>query len=107
HSPTERSATPLDRHSFPTRRSSDLTPTSGIPRQFFRLRSPTIVFTTNYSGGQFTLSGPGVPGCNFIFQASTNLTDWVNLQTNPRSKSTRLNSSHVSISYAVFCLKKK
>src|SRR5437868_11795133 len=25
----------------------------------------------------------------------------------PRSKSTRLNSSHVSISYAVFCLKKK
>src|SRR6266704_559700 len=26
---------------------------------------------------------------------------------NPRSKSTRLNSSHVSISYAVFCLKKK
>src|SRR5207249_9920866 len=27
--------------------------------------------------------------------------------TKPRSKSTRLNSSHVSISYAVFCLKKK
>src|SRR5207249_8783458 len=26
---------------------------------------------------------------------------------NRRSKSTRLNSSHVSISYAVFCLKKK
>src|SRR5699024_11355348 len=25
----------------------------------------------------------------------------------PRSESTRLNSSHVSISYAVFCLKKK
>src|SRR5699024_10291778 len=27
--------------------------------------------------------------------------------TNPDRKSTRLNSSHVSISYAVFCLKKK
>ncbi len=63
--------------------TSPYVPTAGVPRQFFRLRSPTIVFTTNYSGGQFTLSGPGVPGCNFIFQASTNLTDWVNLQTNP------------------------
>src|SRR5438067_12764093 len=31
-----------------------------------------------------------------------------NAGTNPRDrKSTRLNSSHVSISYAVFCLKKK
>src|SRR5207249_8352522 len=31
---------------------------------------------------------------------------WV-LQWRPDRKSTRLNSSHVSISYAVFCLKKK
>src|SRR5207249_12003846 len=29
------------------------------------------------------------------------------LNLNPDRKSTRLNSSHVSISYAVFCLKKK
>src|SRR5699024_12507310 len=29
------------------------------------------------------------------------------LQKRPDRKSTRLNSSHVSISYAVFCLKKK
>src|SRR5207249_10234839 len=29
------------------------------------------------------------------------------IQTLPDRKSTRLNSSHVSISYAVFCLKKK
>src|SRR4051812_49930936 len=28
-------------------------------------------------------------------------------QQNPRSEETRLNSSHMSISYAVFCLKKK
>ena len=28
-------------------------------------------------------------------------------KTNPDRKSTRLNSSHTSISYAVFCLKKK
>src|SRR2546427_3962264 len=37
-------------------------------------------------------------GC--IFQAST-------LAMNPDRKSTRLNSSHSQISYAVFCLKKK
>src|SRR5699024_11326951 len=29
------------------------------------------------------------------------------IRINPDRKSTRLNSSHVSISYAVFCLKKK
>src|SRR5690625_6239399 len=29
------------------------------------------------------------------------------LKNNPDRKSTRLNSSHVAISYAVFCLKKK
>jgi hypothetical protein len=56
---------------------------TSLPKQFFRLRSPTIVFTTNYSSGQFSLSSPGVTGCNFIFQCSTNQTDWVNLQTNP------------------------
>src|SRR3712207_7918309 len=37
---------------------------------------------------------------------------WLNLQIVPRDsspdrKSTRLNSSHANISYAVFCLKKK
>src|SRR5690625_5982000 len=32
---------------------------------------------------------------------------WVNLVTDGDRKSTRLNSSHVAISYAVFCLKKK
>src|SRR5207249_10820765 len=32
---------------------------------------------------------------------------WVAIGRVSRSKSTRLNSSHVSISYAVFCLKKK
>src|SRR5690554_7437831 len=34
--------------------------------------------------------------------------DWVNIyESNLDRKSTRLNSSHVRISYAVFCLKKK
>ncbi len=29
-----------------------------------------------------SVSGPGVPGCNFIIQASTDLIHWVNLATN-------------------------
>src|SRR5690554_7348164 len=33
--------------------------------------------------------------------------DWSQLNYPPDRKSTRLNSSHVRISYAVFCLKKK
>src|SRR5437868_12116838 len=33
--------------------------------------------------------------------------DIIRILTEPDRKSTRLNSSHVSISYAVFCLKKK
>src|SRR5690349_23750350 len=32
---------------------------------------------------------------------------WYILRADPDRKSTRLNSSHVEISYAVFCLKKK
>src|SRR5205814_7976530 len=32
---------------------------------------------------------------------------FANASTNPDRKSTRLNSSHLGISYAVFCLKKK
>src|SRR5437868_13492814 len=78
----------LDLHSFPTRRSSDLVapPTSGVG----------LV--------------PGLAGPKFPDHAS--LPDRVEgsghvRPPGPRSKSTRLNSSHVSISYAVFCLKKK
>src|SRR5699024_11433378 len=41
-----------------------------------------------------------------IAEAPAGMLNSVGLQ-NPDRKSTRLNSSHVSISYAVFCLKKK
>src|SRR5699024_12303129 len=64
-------------HSFPTRRSSDLS--------FF-----SFLFSfTNLVLGAFILFFIG------------------NLPYKIDRKSTRLNSSHVSISYAVFCLKKK
>jgi hypothetical protein len=64
--------------------TSPYTPVStNTAQQYFRLRSPALVISTNYANGSFTLSTPGVPGCNFVFQASTNAIDWINLQTNP------------------------
>src|SRR5690242_21555691 len=65
--------------SFPTRRSSDL---CSAPIW------PTMLGSASRSGG------PGSPA---------------DLDAEPSidRKSTRLNSSHMSISYAVFCLKKK
>jgi hypothetical protein len=57
--------------------------TSG-PQKYFRLRAPAFsLLGTRLPGGQFNVSGPGVPGCNFVIQVSTNLTTWVNLSTNP------------------------
>src|SRR5437868_11668645 len=73
--------------SFPTRRSSDLRIQSFAgddPRVLPQL--PGELSMTDIDG----IDPPGAPG-----------------QQHLDRKSTRLNSSHVSISYAVFCLKKK
>src|SRR5690606_41498344 len=69
-------------HSFPTRRSSDLQDYS----DFLIVLYLSILITYYCLVGCFPLSQPA-------------------LQLD--RKSTRLNSSHVKISYAVFCLKKK
>src|SRR5439155_11054323 len=77
-------------HSFPTRRSSDL-----IRRRqsLAWLRAPSIAGPTRTTTAILrTLSVPST---------STRAALKVD------RKSTRLNSSHVAISYAVFCLKKK
>src|SRR5690606_41630911 len=49
---------------------------------------------------------------HFVITVNDKLDEWKNRllemkKTNKDRKSTRLNSSHVKISYAVFCLKKK
>src|SRR5699024_12157968 len=74
-------AAPRALHSFPTRRSSDLSqcPDCRLSDSGKCLRKEIIQ-------------------CFSLFQTPLELLD---------RKSTRLNSSHVSISYAVFCLKKK
>src|SRR5204862_8183891 len=87
----------LDLHSFPTRRSSDLC----IPG-WRRLpwSGPTISWTRWWRWiSEHTCARPAA--------ASRGRPDpEVGLRVGDR-KSTRLNSSHVEISYAVFCLKKK
>src|SRR5699024_12443335 len=71
-----------DLRSFPTRRSSDL-------------MAPTATGRKRHPGyGDAPLRGA----------SCVTITTW---QLSRDRKSTRLNSSHVSISYAVFCLKKK
>src|SRR5205814_9826293 len=67
---------PRDLHSFPTRRSSDLTAADGAHNPVDNLHQVTVVAKLDVAL----------------------LED---------RKSTRLNSSHLGISYAVFCLKKK
>src|SRR5207302_8469761 len=72
-------------HSFPTRRSSDLSwPRVGGDTRVRQIGHNTPIFVTEAvrgDDGEVTKIGD--------------------------RKSTRLNSSHVKISYAVFCLKKK
>src|SRR5207253_9028794 len=84
-----------DLHSFPTRRSSDLYEMFLILDSFARIRKgkePSV----NYLRERLLPAYREWHAAN-PFKA----------RPRPDRKSTRLNSSHVAISYAVFCLKKK
>src|SRR5204862_555371 len=104
-SPSYYSRDHADLPSFPTRRSSDLT------------RQPVVMDFWDEHG-----SGPGEcfttignwrqpwRECEFnqeVYRWSKHLEFQRFLSLPSDRKSTRLNSSHVEISYAVFCLKKK
>src|SRR5690606_41062152 len=89
-------------HSFPTRRSSDL----------------LLFLTCQYNAGLCTSSlvasalvdSPSRPCSVTSSHAAVTIlstVSWMFLSVDLDRKSTRLNSSHVKISYAVFCLKKK
>src|SRR5436305_10498325 len=77
-----------DLHSFPTRRSSDLSGNSILYGYTGRCTVSPWVFPSHLSREREN----GALGVD---------------QLQEDRKSTRLNSSHVRISYAVFCLKKK
>src|SRR5207249_9922577 len=84
---------PPHRHSFPTRRSSDL---ATLPVAFFDL-----------SGAKIQRDANSVTCLRSVLMKPEH-SAWIDqISQILDRKSTRLNSSHVSISYAVFCLKKK
>src|SRR5690606_41469525 len=80
-------------HSFPTRRSSDLGNAASLLAPSLAKR---LVSSKSSSGGFSAVSSS-----RKVATVSRRSADRVD------RKSTRLNSSHVKISYAVLCLKKK
>src|SRR5207253_10840983 len=95
------STPPRDLHSFPTRRSSDL-PAIGSgnaggkrsPGDGARGRGSSGESARVSTGAVARRPGPIDCAAALVFEPQDR-------------KSTRLNSSHVATSYAVFCLKKK
>src|SRR5438874_4569655 len=91
---------PRDLHSFPTRRSSDLVPRRNPARRTSRRAVPPVSAMEG--------SGASLKRTSFSTVLAENLASTIERVKRARDrKSTRLNSSHVEISYAVFCLKKK
>src|SRR5207249_8494302 len=82
-------------HSFPTRRSSDLVAEGRDEGE--RTLAEHGATPIRYLDALGVL-GPRMIGVHCV---------WLDEVADGDRKSTRLNSSHVSISYAVFCLKKK
>src|SRR5699024_11916814 len=95
----------LNSQSFPTRRSSDLTEKEKdlIRKGDLEERKSRLYFTIGhvFDVSQTRATANDLPE---IFPSRWLEGDVKNYEDR---KSTRLNSSHVSISYAVFCLKKK
>src|SRR5690606_41476322 len=101
------SGAPLDLHSFPTRRSSDLRSRNAFVCDPFILTGPLARDQQNRKLDK--LLGNGRIEAELFANLLNHIRQLrVVQQRNERDrKSTRLNSSHVKISYAVFCLKKK
>src|SRR2546428_8404737 len=77
-------------------------------------RSTLFPYTTLFRSALEANITSCTTGCMYLkrFTQATQLPDWIYgmpevISANEDRKSTRLNSSHDQISYAVFCLKKK
>src|SRR5690606_40965698 len=90
-----------DVHSFPTRRSSDLRNDFQIKLRGHRIELGEIesVLSDHPAVTQALVVAADGPASDGRYLAAYYVLE--------DRKSTRLNSSHVKISYAVFCLKKK
>src|SRR5699024_11557127 len=91
--------THLDLHSFPTRRSSDL---KGLVDLGYEVLSTGGTLRAIAEANIPVTAVDEITGFPEILDGRVKT-----LHPNIDRKSTRLNSSHVSISYAVFCLKNK
>src|SRR5690242_20988248 len=90
------------RQSFPTRRSSDLCPAVLVDA------GDRLAVDLRGRVAQLVALAGGPPGPRPLHvPALRAAVGTCQLQVDEDRKSTRLNSSHMSISYAVFCLKKK
>src|SRR5205814_5002584 len=87
-----------DLHSFPTRRSSDLV-TGALEGAPHVPTGDSAVGTPPFAEGEKFF------GAGLVFFAVGDGPAFLDAKVD--RKSTRLNSSHLGISYAVFCLKKK
>src|SRR5690606_42126234 len=91
---------PPDLHSFPTRRSSDLEQRLQVGVAGLHRALENLLGQCQVADGTLRLVAQGQPGLG-------ESVDRADVILERDRKSTRLNSSHVKISYAVFCLKKK
>src|SRR5690606_41424829 len=92
--------------SFPTRRSSDLASytVATVDAKPAR-RNPQAPFTTSTLQQEASRKLGFAPA--HTMRIAQRLYEGIDIGGETDRKSTRLNSSHVKISYAVFCLKKK
>src|SRR5207249_7602175 len=100
--PLQSTGATRDLHSFPTRRSSDLSAATVAATRETATAGPTVF--GDFMGGSFVARARHGGSAQRLHSMSRR--PRVRRPSADR-KSTRLNSSHVSISYAVFCLKKK
>src|SRR5205085_12652844 len=93
-----------DLPSFPTRRSSDLVVLAGYDVPSTGAGKSRVAFAADGFGSGATV--PSATRCsNAVCQLGSSVLSCS--QSTKDRKSTRLNSSHSQISYAVFCLKHK
>src|SRR5207253_10927259 len=96
-----------DLHSFPTRRSSDL-PNPDIVRRPLKLyESDQVAHQPIPHLRSYLKRSHSLRQVRVKMIAASRVDTIYRLGLVRDRKSTRLNSSHVAISYAVFCLKKK
>src|SRR5205814_8705628 len=93
-------------HSFPTRRSSDLLTTFHIGDLKGLLSEAHFADSATFIGERFNGEPDDDLEDMYPLEVWSALREYIYHNKRDR-KSTRLNSSHLGISYAVFCLKKK